>query len=364
MRLSLTFTRYLGQQFLIGILIVLFAVLILVFVIDFVETLRKFGGREGVEFGLMLSMSLLKIPGLAEQLIPFTVLFGGMWTFTRLTRSHELVVARAAGVSVWQFLAPALFIGLCLGIFMVAAFNPLAASMNAKYERLEAQYIDGQESQLSVSRDGLWLRQGDKTGQSVVHALKIHDQGLRLEDVVLLIYKGTDEFQFRVDAKEARLNAGAWDLTHAWISRPNQMPEFHEEYAVSTTLTIQDIEDSFASPKTMSVWELPRFIRLAETAGFSATRHRIHWHSVLSVPLLLCAMILIAATFSLRMARLGGVSQLIFAGVMTGFALYFFADLTEALGLSGSLPVALAAWAPTGIATLGGTTMLFHLEDG
>jgi lipopolysaccharide export system permease protein len=364
MRFSLTLTNYLGRQFLIGIGIVLFAVMLLVFVIDFVETLRKFGGREGVEFGLLLSMSLLKMPGLAEQLVPFTVLFGGMWTFTRLTRSHELVVARAAGVSVWQFLMPALVIGLLIGIFMVALFNPFSASMNAQYERLEAQYIDGQESQLSVSRNGLWLRQGDKTGQSVVHALKVHDQGLRLETVVLMLYEGADNFLYRVDAKEANLQAQSWQLKDAWITAPNQTPKFHETYSVSTTLTIRDIEDSFASPSTMSVWELPRFIRLAESAGFSATRHRLHWHSVLSVPLLLCAMILIAATFSLRMARLGGVSQLIFAGVMTGFALYFFADLTAALGLSGSLPVALAAWAPTGVATLGGTTMLFHLEDG
>jgi lipopolysaccharide export system permease protein len=364
MRFSLTMSNYLGRQFLVGISIVLFAVMLLVFVIDFVETLRKFGGREGVEFGLLLSMSLLKMPGLAEQLVPFTVLFGGMWTFTRLTRSHELVVARAAGVSVWQFLMPALVIGLLIGIFMVALFNPFSASMNAQYERLEAQYIDGQESQLSVSRNGLWLRQGDKTGQSVVHALKVHDQGLRLETVVLMLYEGADNFLYRVDAREANLQAQSWQLEDAWITAPNQTPEFHETYSVSTTLTIRDIEDSFASPSTMSVWELPRFIRLAESAGFSATRHRLHWHSVLSVPLLLCAMILIAATFSLRMARLGGVSQLIFAGVMTGFALYFFADLTAALGLSGSLPVALAAWAPTGVATLGGTTMLFHLEDG
>ncbi|TNE57443.1 MAG: LPS export ABC transporter permease LptG [Alphaproteobacteria bacterium] len=364
MRLSLTLTRYLGRQFLTGILIVLFAVLMLVFVIDFVETLRKFGGREGVEFGLMLSMSLSKLPGLAEKLVPFTVLFGGMWTFTRLTRSHELVVARAAGVSVWQFLAPALGIGLFLGIFMVAAFNPFAASMNARYERLEARYVDGQESQLSVSSSGLWLRQGDRNNQSVVHAVEVHDQGLRLEQVVLLFYKGGDEFQYRIDAKEAQLSAMSWQLKDAWISDLDTEAQFHAEYSVPTTLTIDDIEDSFASPNTMSVWELPRFIRMAETAGFSATRHRIHWHSILSEPLLLCAMILIAATFSLRMARLGGIGRLIFAGIMTGFGLYFFTDLTEALGLSGSLPVALAAWAPTGIAALGGTTMLFHLEDG
>jgi lipopolysaccharide export system permease protein len=364
MRYSMTITTYLGRQFLIGISIILFAVMILVFVIDFVETLRKFGGREGVDFALLLGMSLLKIPGLVEQLVPFTVLFGGMWTFTRLTRTHELVVARAAGVSVWQFLAPALLIGLLTGIFMVVAFNPFAAKMNAQYERIEAKHIDGRDSQLSVSKNGLWLRQGNTTGQSVVHALKIHDQGLRLETVVVLLYQGADQFIRRLDAKEANLVAGSWQLKDVWLTEPDKVPQHFETYKVPTDMTIRDIEDSFASPATMSVWDLPRFIQMAESAGFSAIRHRLHWHSVLSVPLLLCAMVLIAATFSLRMARLGGVSRLIFAGVMTGFLLYFTVEWAEALGLSGSLPVALAAWAPAGVATLFGATRLFHLEDG
>jgi len=364
MRFSMTITSYFGRQFLIGISIIFFAVVLLVFVIDFVETLRKFGGREGVDFTLLLGMSLLKIPGLVEQLVPFTVLFGGMWTFTRLTRSHELVVARAAGVSVWQFLAPALGIGLLTGIFMVVAFNPLAASMNAQYERVEARYIDGKDSQLSVSSNGLWLRQGNSTGQSVVHALKIHDQGLRLETVVVLLYKGAAQFISRIDAREANLIAGSWQLSDVWLTQENEKPQHFDTYSVETDLTIRDIEDSFASPSTMSVWDLPRFIQMAESAGFSAVRHRLHWHSILSVPLLLCAMVLIAATFSLRMARLGGVSRLIFAGVMTGFLLYFAVEWAEALGLSGSLPVALAAWAPTGVATLFGATRLFHLEDG
>ncbi len=364
MRFSFTMSRYLGRQFLIGISIVLFAVTLLVFVIDLVEALRKFGGRDGVNFAVLVTMTFLKIPGLIEKIIPFTVLFGGMWTFTRLTRSHELVVARASGVSVWQFLAPAMTIGLLIGTFMVAVFNPLSASMNAKYEQMENRYLHGSDSQIAVLRNGIWLRQGTLSHQSVVHALKVHDQGLRLEDVTILLYRGIDHFEGRIDATEASLKAGHWLLSDAWVTFPNQIPEHRDTYEVSTDMTLRDIEDSFASPATMSVWALPRFIEMAETAGFSAVQHRLHWHSILSVPLLLCAMILIAATFSLRMARLGGVTQLIFAGVLFGFGLFFLSEWANALGLSGSLPVALAAWAPSGIAALIGTATLFHLEDG
>ncbi len=364
MRFSLTLSLYLGRQFLIGIGIVLFSVMMLVFVIDLVETMRKFGGRESFDFATLVGMTLMKMPGLIETMMPFAVLFGGMWTFTRLTRSSELVVARAAGVSVWQFLAPALFIGFTVGVFMVAAFNPFAAKMNERYERIENQKFEGHGSQLSISEAGLWLREGDNKSQAVVHALRVFDKGQRLEGVIILSYEGKGRFAGRIDAEEAFLEEGFWRLKNAWVSRPTEPAEHFAEFQFATDMTIRDIEESFASPATLSVWDLPRFINEAETAGFSAVRHRLHWHSILSVPLLLFAMILIAATSSLRMSRLGGVSQLIVVGVLAGFALYFITNISEALGLSGALPIALAAWAPTGVATLLGTALLFHLEDG
>jgi len=101
-----------------------------------------------------------------------------------------------------------------------------------------------------------------------------------------------------------------------------------------------------------------------EKAGFSAVRHRLHWYSLLADPLLMCAMVLIAATFTLRQARRGGATFIVASGVMTGFMLYFFSDVVYALGLSDSIPVVLAAWTPSGVATMLGIAMLLHLEDG
>ena len=78
----------------------------------------------------------------------------------------------------------------------------------------------------------------------------------------------------------------------------------------------------------------------------------------------MCAMVLIAATFTLRHARRGTPVHVIASGVMTGFLLYFITDVIYALGISESVPVTLAAWTPSGVATMLGLAMLFHLEDG
>jgi len=153
-------------------------------------------------------------------------------------------------------------------------------------------------------------------------------------------------------------------LTNAWVHKPESMPTHEKNYWLATDLTLNKIQDSFARPETMSFWNLPGFINTLEKAGFSAVRHRLYWHSLLAAPFLMCAMVLIAASFTLRHSRRGGTSFVIAGGVMTGFVLYFFSDIVFALGLSDSIPVALAAWTPSGVATLLGLATLLHLEDG
>jgi lipopolysaccharide export system permease protein len=82
------------------------------------------------------------------------------------------------------------------------------------------------------------------------------------------------------------------------------------------------------------------------------------------LPVLFSAMVFMAASFSLRLTRLGGVPQLVMAAALSGFAVYFLSDVTQALGTSGILPAPLAAVAPAAMAILIGMTLLFHQEDG
>ncbi len=366
MRFSWTLSRYIGVQFLIGIGVVFGACLCLIFLVDLVQLLQRASSRGPIPFSTLATMAFYKLPNISEVALPFAVLFGAIWTFIRLSRSHELVVARATGVSVWQFLTPAIFITMVGGIFVVTVYNPIAASLVSRFEQLESRHMRGQSSSLTVSSSGLWLRQGDEIGQSVIHALKVDGEGMILEDVTFMFYEGADKFRARIDAKSAELKDGYWDIRDARLNVLDPFPEnsFHERYSVTTSLTQERIQDSFASPQTMSFWQLPRFIELAEQAGFSATAHRLHWHTILATPFLLSAMILLAATFSMRVYRLGGMARLAGAGVLAGFALYFLSDVASALGLSGHLPIILAAWSPTIVAMLLGVATLLHLEDG
>jgi lipopolysaccharide export system permease protein len=300
--------------------------------------------------------------------LPFAVLIGGMTALTRLTRTHELVVARASGVSVWQFLMPALILVLCIGILFATVFNPISAALLSRFERLEAEYITGKTSMLAVSSSGLWIRQiehdGGEAKEHIFHAMKVEQEGTKLSEVIVFSLDGGGKFIGRMDAAYASLEAGQWHLHDVTINKPGDLPRHENDVLLKTHLTTGQIQDSFAPPVTLSFWQLPSFIHTLEKAGFSALHHRMYWHSLLASPILLCAMILIGAVFSLRLPRRGGVMLLIVTGVLTGFLQYFFTQMVYAFGQSGEIPVVLAAWTPALIALMIGSGLLLHLEDG
>ena len=365
MQLAKTLSAYIARQFFAWFCGVSGAMLIITFLLDYIELLRRGGSRAQATLWTLFEMAALKLPHTAQEVMPFAILFGTMLAFWRLTRSNELVVARAAGVSVWQFMMPAVLVALLIGVIAVTVFNPIASAMEASYEKLESRVLRQGSDELTLSDAGLWLRQSDESGNQIIfHADKLAPQELVLDNVTLFFFHGMSQFTSRVQAQSARLENGAWVVKDGvrWVA--GQPPAPFSQLRVPTILTPRKIEESFASPDTMSFWDLPGFIDLLEKSGFAAQRHRLHFNVLLARPFLFCAMVLVAATFSLRMQRRGGATIMIVGGVASGFILYFLSDIVFALGLSAKLPVMLAAWTPTGVSMIFGTSMLLHLEDG
>ncbi|MBM3565474.1 MAG: LPS export ABC transporter permease LptG [Alphaproteobacteria bacterium] len=366
MRILPTLSIYIARQFIAHFLMVmgLFAFLILVF--DTVELLRRAAGRPNIGLSTIAEMVILKSPHMVQLTFPFTALFASILTFWRLTRSHELIVTRSAGVSAWQFLLPVLAVTFALGVFRVTAVNPVSAMMLSRYEYLDNSFLRTSGSEMAIAGGGVWLRQSGKDGQIVLHSstIKLRGPAVELHPVIVFLYRGNDKFMGRMDAERAVLKSGYWEMENVWRSRPEEPSIFLERDQLPTDLTLARIQDSFAAPETMSFWDMAEFIDSLRQAGFSALRHRLHWQALFAAPFLMMAMVLLAAVFTLRHVRQGGTTTIIALGVMTGFLVYFFSDVSFALGLSSSIPLVLAAWTPAGVTTLIGVALLLHLEDG
>jgi lipopolysaccharide export system permease protein len=368
MRLPWTLSYYIGKHFLLAIMLALGGLLAISMLIDMVELIRRASGKEDVPLGVIFELTALRIPFMLEKLAPYAVLIGSMLALTRLTRTHELVVARSAGVSVWQFLGPAVAVVLGMGVFLTTIFNPFAAALLLRYEHIEGKYLTNTPSLLAITSSGLWLRQIESNegdiGEHIVYTMRVSQNTMEFSNVIVFTFDKNKRFIERLDAERAVLDPGMLKLSKVTRSVPGQPPTQLADYQLPTTLTLSRIQDSFASPETMSFWHLPSFVTMLENAGFSALRHRLYWQSLLANPFLMMGTVLVAAVFSLRQPRRGRVGLLVVAGVTCGFLLHFFTDIIFALGAAGTLPISLAAWTPAIVVIMIGAALLLHLEDG
>ncbi len=360
-----TLARYFSLRFLVAMLAMFLLCCVLIFFVDFIEMLRRAGNYSGDIPGLLLAwMSILRLPSFSELVLPFAVLIGTIGIFLMLNRSSELVVLRAAGISVWQFTLPAMIVAFLLGVAFVLIYNPIAAAARGEAERLYAEAFGRGESLLTTKGKGAWLREDGTDGPSVIHAVDVLNQGLELKGVTVFQYDRDHALTERVEAKLAVLKDGRWELQDAWVSAAGQEAAFYKSYLLSTYLTPTQVRDSLGTVFSISFWDLPNFIQIAERAGLPATQYRVQYQLLLSRPFLLVTMVLIAATCSLRGFRFGNVQINAVFGLAAGFLFFVFSEMSRNFAMAGLTSAVAAAWVPVIIAASLALTVLLYKEDG
>lgn len=359
-----TLRRYLALRFLGGIASAFLLCSVLIFIIDLVELLRLSGKYGSVPAPRLVAMALLRLPAYTEFLIGFAVLVGSIGALLVLNRKSELTVMRSGGMSAWQLLRPGMTVAAGLGLFAVVAYNPLAARSREAAERIYAGAFGRESNLLQSQTGGTWLRQDGLDGQSVISAAHAADRGLTLTGVTAFVFDDEGVFAERIDAGRAELREGYWHLRNAWVARIGQPPEKHGSYLLSTYLTPERVQDALGTVIAVSFWELPGLIEVAEKAKLSSSRLRIQYEQLLARPLLCLAMVLLAATVSLRSFRSGRMQTMVIAGLVGGFGFFLLAEVSRQIGVAGLASPWVSVWPPILLALLVSSTVLLHQEDG
>jgi len=357
-----TLARYLSYHFITMIGMVFLIISGMVYVVDFVELSRRASDIARVSSWYIAYFSALRIPAVCEQIMPFCVLFGTMAAFLSLTRSLELLVARGIGVSVWGFLAPPLAIAAIAGIGSVTLFNPLSAGMKHRADLIETQLF-GRNGK-PTDDPSLWVRQQSVDGEAFIKAGRLSADGTLLSDPTAYVYDASGTFEQRIAAPSGKLWPSVWQFDHAFILMPGEENFTAGNFLLAASITPDEMIHGQVPPESVPFWDLPAEQVAAETKGLDGTSYRLQFHALLARPLLFVAMVLIAASFSLRFFRFGGIEKMIIGGLGAGFLLYAATKFLGDLGGVGLLSPLVAGWAPAVIASLLGAFTLLNQEDG
>ncbi len=366
MRVNNLLPIYFSKNLFKNLIFCLFAAGFFIFIIDLIELSRRITKTNESDLLLAIELAILKLPGMILEIFPFIILFASLSTFFYFAKRSELIVARASGISIWHLLIPGVSLILIIGFLTTILIQPLVAISTYKFKELEAKSIRGQTSLITITENGLWLKDSDLDNNSyrIINSLGFDRDENYLENVIFFNHSESGQLISRYDADKVFLKPNYWKLENIWIYKNFEKVEFLEKKEISTNLTAEQIQENFAPPETISFWNLPEFIKIAQNAGFAATKHKTEFQSLLALPFFLSSMLIIAAPFSVRFIRSESVNNLILAGVISGLILYTFSNVIYAFGASGNIGPILSAWSPPILAILLGISAIIYIEEG
>lgn len=355
---------YFSRLFILWFGAVSLVVMFIIILADMTEYSRRSISASTIYFNDILKLVFFKIPHHYQIILPFVVLISAIITLSRLNRSHETMVARSFGISIWQLATGLSGVIGVLSILYLTILNPLSALLNKQHEILEQKLFSGRDVTVAVFEDGMWLRDNYQGRQSIVTISKVHSESKKFQNLQFQNFSKDFLFQSRVDAKEGAIENGYWVLRDADVYNAKKPKEHFESLELKTDLSYDKILNSDMEPKFLSFWGLPDYISLLEKSGLSSLPYRMYWHSLLAKIGFMMSLVFLAAAFTQRPIRQGYNTLLIFSALATGLVLHFFSDIVYALGQIDKLPLLVAAWSPTVIVMLFSITMILHLEEG
>ncbi len=360
---------YLARVFMRNVLLVFGLFFFLIIVVDLIELSRDLPKVEGAGLADIFPIALYRAPRLAENVLPFAVMFGASASLLSLNSKLELVVARASGVSVWQFLMPLALTAALLGAVSATIYNPVSLSAVSASRAVEAALFGRLKGNFTNKTRNFWMRVPQENGDIVIRARVAQNAATQLDAVSMYRFAADGKALDRIDAESARFRVtgerfNTYTLTNAIVTVPGESGREVARMEIKVDLTLKRLETQSVEVSEIPFWDLPAQAAAAIAAGRNSLPYKTQFQAMLSLPLLFVAMVLLAATVSLRFARFGQSGKAIAGGIIAGFVLYVASRLVITFGSNGLVPPFIAAWSPALIATLICMTVLLHQEDG
>jgi lipopolysaccharide export system permease protein len=256
-----------------------------------------------------------------------------------------------------------------IGVFLILIINPIN-TIALKLYNSELSLVNKYTSNFSINDTGVWLREGSSSGQRVVHAQNVVDQGEKLKDVSIFEFNKFSIPIARISSKLVFISDNGWDLKDGkiWkvnrIERPEDRAKSFESMWLDTELSLDKIKLGYGEPSKISFWELNSYIKRIERAGFSSLKHRLHLHKEIVLPLLMVGMFLIGGALNMGHSRLSKKRFTLLITILMGISGFLLNNLTKILGENEAIHYLFAAWAPPVIIIFIVTGLILHLEDG
>ncbi len=351
---------YVGRRFFSTLLFGLLAFLAIFVVVDLIEHLDTFIDKKASAL-LVVQFYLYFTPYIVLLTLPVAMLLASLFSISSMSRHHELMAMKAAGVSLYRILLPIFLLGLLVSLFSLALSELVVPYTNQKKGHIYSWQIKRRSQQPKQIRRNLYL-QG--TGGRIYY-IREYDGQKKVGRGVLIQRYEDGKLIARIDAQEM-----VWE-EKAWILKNGLAREFvgGEEKAIPFDLlshpdlqqTPQSLLRKQKKPEEMNYFELRDYIQRVQLSGGEVKQERVDLFLKIAFPFASLIIVLFGAPLASNPRR-SGAAVSFGISLFICFVYYSFLRLGQALGYKGALPPLLAAWLGNIIFGIGGVLVLWKAK--
>ena len=289
-------------------------------------------------------LSLAYVPTLILELLPFIIFLSSMFYFFNLRTSKDLLSIKVFGYSNIKIILILSIFSFLLGLFFLFVVNPITSTLVKYYETEKAQHARDVDHLISVNKNGVWIKEIDDTGYRIIHADKLNNNNL--EKISVYIFKN-NKYTKRIDSEFAVINTNPWQMKNVYVHNLEENNTiFFEDYEFETSNTAEKINSLYRNLNTISFVDLILNYKKLNEKGYSKKILNEKINKFSSLPIFLFLMVVLAAIFTIGSLKNKQNFYYVLISILTCVAIYYFKDLSMALGQTEKISLVLSVWVP------------------
>ena len=338
--------NYILFNYLKTILKVTFLFYLFGLILNLFEEIEFFKGVD-VSFFIPITLTAIHVPSIIIEILPFIIFVSSMWFLINMRDKRELLTYKVYGYSnIKIFLVLGLF-SFVLGWVILSFFNPLSSTMTKYYEKTKSDYSKDIDHLITFNKNGLWIKEIlENNEERIIYAKKAKNNFL--EDVTIFFFNEKFELKEKIVSKTAHIKNNDWSLTNGSIVKFNEeiLIEEFKTFEINSIYTYEKISNLFKNTHTISFIDLITDYDNLEENGYSKVFLNESLNKMLTLPFFLIIMTALASILTMHRLKESKNIKFIVVGIMVCVFVFYFKDLSNALGQTNRIPLSLSVWIP------------------
>ena len=336
---------YLTKLFLKNVLIILLIFVFLSFFLNIFEELKYFENKEN-EIYYPIILTILNIPSIVFEILPFIFLLGVMFFFINLFDRDEIELLRSHGINNFKITAIVSFVSLFLGILLIFIYYSFSANLKSLYLNIKYQYSNSSDHLAVVNEGGLWIKEKGKNNEKIFIINAGTYKKNILENIIITQVDKNYRLTNTILAEKADISKKVWRLKNVKIYSNKKKTEFMIDYNYFSNFNGKIIANLYSNLNSLNIYQLLKLEKNYESIGYSATEVRLHLNKIFSLPIYLTLTAIIGALLMFRLNIIKSKFFLIVIGVLVSVIFYYINYFSILFGKNETLPVYISVWLP------------------